>query len=545
MPAGYWTAAKAWSPGSTPKPPETLYTGLAELADRFEVTAPDGDSRASARLLRDYLSSSGGRHLLVFDNATDVDLLREVIPVHGGSRVVITTTNHALTALTPIVVDAGTGYTPAQAHTYLRAATGITDDPEGEKQLAAELGHLPLALAAAAAAIAPPNAPRSTYRNYLRRLREQPLPQALRRRDGHEYPLSVDQALLLAVDDARAPTGTPELDTAVSWLLGLFALLSPTGIRRNLLVHPDPHVNQFVDDAIAYCTQRSLLTWSTTTEALLSHRLTVRVLLEDARDHHTTATLLSDALDMLRPHLFNHDQAWARRVESAHLIDQIEAIHNTEIPELTKTTTTRRWLRRARTQPTPLAARSLTVLRWAAEQSRITVELQRTILLSQRLLHLAEQIHGHDHPTTALCRDELAGAYAYRSVGRVDEAISLYERTLVDTERVLGSDHPNALTSRNNLAATYRSAGRVDEAISLYTRTLVDTERVLGSDHHDTLGYRSNLAYAYESAGRLDEAISLYERTLADRERILGPSHAQTGEIRRNLAAAREQQASQ
>ena len=96
---------------------ETLYTGLAALADRVGVTAPDGDTHASAVVLRDYLSSVEDRHLLVFDNGDDVDLLRQVIPVHGGTRVVITTTNHAMTTLTPVVVDVGTGYTPDQAHT--------------------------------------------------------------------------------------------------------------------------------------------------------------------------------------------------------------------------------------------------------------------------------------------------------------------------------------------------------------------------------------------------------------------------------------------
>ena len=84
------------------------------------------------------------------------------------------------------------------------------------------------------------------------------------------------------------------------------------------------------------------------------------------------------------------------------------------------------------------------------------------------------------------------------------------ERTLADRERVLGADHPDTLASRNNLAGAYRSAGRLDEAIALFERTLADRERVLGADHPHTLTSRNNLAGAYESAGRLDEAIPLY-----------------------------------
>ncbi|MBH0780981.1 tetratricopeptide repeat protein [Nocardia bovistercoris] len=516
---------------------ESLYTGLAILAERFGATAPNGDTRVSVRLLRDLLSSSDDRHLLVLDNAGDVDLLREVLPVHGGTRVVITTTDHAMTALTPVVVTAGEGYTPDQARTYLRAATSITD-PDGETRLFAQLGYLPLALAAAATSIAPPNAPRSTYRDYLRRLREQPLPQALRLREGHEYPLPVDQALLLAVDTARASTGTPELDTAIAWLLGLFALLSPTGIRRSLLTHPDPSVNTHVDDAIVHCTQRSLLTWSTTNETLIAHRLTARVLLEDAFDHHTTTKLLTDTLAMLAPHLFDRGQAWARRVEGAHLVDQIEAIHDTGLPELTAMTTPRRWLRRSRPQPTPLATAALGSLRWAATQSRVAVDLQRAIPLAERLLRLAEQNYGIDHTQTTICRDELANAY--RSAGRLDEAIPLVERILTDFEMVLGDEHPNTLIFRNNLAYAYESVGRLGEAIPLLERTLTDSERVLGDEHPDTLTSRNNLAGAYRSVGRLGEAIPLYERTLTDRQRLLGDEHPDTLTSRNNLAGAYE-----
>ncbi|MGK5441116.1 tetratricopeptide repeat protein, partial [Micromonospora sp. URMC 105] len=97
-------------------------------------------------------------------------------------------------------------------------------------------------------------------------------------------------------------------------------------------------------------------------------------------------------------------------------------------------------------------------------------------------------------------RNNLAGAY--QRVGRSDEAIGLYQRTLADRERVLGSDHPDTLISRNNLAAAYQRVGRLDEAIGLHQRTLADCERVLGSDHPDTLISRNNLAYAYRAVGR-------------------------------------------
>ncbi|MGV9540166.1 tetratricopeptide repeat protein [Nocardia beijingensis] len=524
----------AWINAETP---ESLYTGLAAVADRLNVAALDGDTRESARLLRDYLGSSTDRHLLVLDNAENAELLRELIPVHGGSRVVITTTNQAITALTPLVVDAGTGYTPEQAHAFLREATGITDDPAGERALARELGYLPLALAAAVAAIRPPSGPRLTYPVYLQRLREQPLPKALRHREGQEYPWSVDRALLLAIEAAETPTGNPEQDQVVAWLLGLFAVLAASGVDRSLLVHPDPRLDEHVDDAIEHCVRRSLLTWSTTGQTLQAHRLTARVLLERVRAEGNTDALVQRALDVIEPRLFDRAEAWMRRVEGAHLVDQIEAIRATNLIDFTPAPRGRQaWLRRWRASPYPshLQAQALNVFSWATLQLITAVDPPRAVTFGQHTLTFHESALGSDHPDALTSRSNLA--YAYWLAGRPDEAIPLFERTLTERERILGPTHPDTLISRNNLAGAYEAAGRSNEVITLLERSLADSERVQGADHPDTLVIRTNLAHAYWSAGRTGEAIPLSEKTLTDSERVRGTDSPETLHSRNNLA---------
>ena len=84
-------------------------------------------------------------------------------------------------------------------------------------------------------------------------------------------------------------------------------------------------------------------------------------------------------------------------------------------------------------------------------------------------------------------------------------------RTLADSERVLGADHPDTLASRNNLAAAYRSAGRLDQAIDLYEQNLAEALRILGSDHPETRFFRNNLAAAYRAVGRDEEAAALLD----------------------------------
>jgi tetratricopeptide (TPR) repeat protein len=90
---------------------------------------------------------------------------------------------------------------------------------------------------------------------------------------------------------------------------------------------------------------------------------------------------------------------------------------------------------------------------------------------------------------------------------------------LADRERVEGADHPDTIAARANLAYAYRTAGRLREAIPQYERTLADRERVQGGDHRDALVARSNLAACYQQARRLTDAILQYERALADSER--------------------------
>ena len=158
------------------------------------------------------------------------------------------------------------------------------------------------------------------------------------------------------------------------------------------------------------------------------------------------------------------------------------------------------------------------------------------ITLYERVQEDYTRILGDNHPSTLTSRNNLAGAY--HAAGRLTEAITLYEQVLPDRIRVLGEDHPSTLTSRNNLAHAYHTAGRLTKAITLYEQVLPDSTRILGEDHPDTLTSRNNLAGAYLEAGRLTEAITLYEQVLTDRTRILGNNHPSTLASRNNLVAA-------
>ena len=99
-------------------------------------------------------------------------------------------------------------------------------------------------------------------------------------------------------------------------------------------------------------------------------------------------------------------------------------------------------------------------------------------------------------------RNNLAGAY--RSAGRLAEAIALYEQTLADRERVLGPTTPTPWPPATTSPAPTGRRGAGARRSRCTSSTLTDRERVLGPDHPDTLASRNNLAGAYQSAGRLE-----------------------------------------
>ena len=114
-----------------------------------------------------------------------------------------------------------------EALAFLARRTGRSDEA-GARELAAELGFLPLALAQAAAVIA---AQHLDYPAYLARLRAVPVQDLLKRATGEPYPHGVAEAIVLALDAAADGDQTG----LCRGLINVVALLSAAGVSRALL----------------------------------------------------------------------------------------------------------------------------------------------------------------------------------------------------------------------------------------------------------------------------------------------------------------------
>jgi len=527
-----------------------LLNGLAVVAARLGLERPGVALEAVGGEVRNRLEADGDRCLIVFDNVADPDQLRPYLPAAGHAQVIITSTDTRTETLgRPVPVDV---FTPPESVGFLAERTGraIADgaitiaDPEGAAELADELGHLPLALAQAAAVIA---AQRLRYPVYLSRLRAYPTEKYLTRPKGDPYPRGVAEAISLSIDAVTGddPTGL------TADLLGILALLSPQGVARDLLqcgppagllVAPGAEAAQQraaegttadgaagIDAAIGRLADASLVTFGGD-DTVLAHRLTMRVVRERALHEGGGFLLVAKACLLLDAARVALGEPWLNRARVRLFAQQVVALneHVAASPGYGPT---------GPAEAEALTLRLLNLRLWALtflNQARDAVT--QAVAIAEPLLADAAAAYGPSHPATLSARTNLGAAY--RAAGRVDDAITQYERVLADHERLSGRDHPETLTCRNNLGVAYRQAGRADQAIAMLERTVTERERVLGFDDRLTLQSSNNLANAYMSARRYREGLAQHARTLASRDRVFGSDHPDTLSSRVNLAAA-------
>jgi tetratricopeptide (TPR) repeat protein len=505
---------------------DSLLEGLAAVADAAGLhSGSPRDTATAGRMVRQLLEADGDHCLLVFDDAEDPNVLRPFVPVRGVARLLITSTRQSVKSFgLGIPIDV---FSADEALALLDERTGLADE-EGAIEVAAELGHLPLALAQATAVIA---GQRLEYGAYLERLRTLPVREYLIRQDGPPYPPGVAEAVLLSLDAIR----TGDHAGVCTGVMEIMAVLSGGGVRRELLYaagragvlarrrRRSRVTAELMDRALGRLVERSLLNVSVDGQLVIAHRLVMQVVRDGLARQGRLAAVYRAAASVLD----KRAAALASSQSQAAIRDVIEQA---------------RTLRENAGGPAAEAddelARVVLSLRfWALYHlNRLGDSASQAIAVGEPLVADFERLLGPDHPDTLTARDSLAAAY--RAAGRAAEVIPLYERTLAACERLLVADHPRTLNSRGSLAVAYADVGRVSEAIPLLKRTVAGREKVLGQDHPDTLTAQRNLASAYRTAGRVAEAIPLVEKILAEEERVLGPGHPDTLTTLNNLAAA-------
>ncbi|MFB9360709.1 FxSxx-COOH system tetratricopeptide repeat protein, partial [Actinoplanes nipponensis] len=475
--------------------PERLDAGLAELAHRLNPTLAlvEAKTADAATWAVQWLQSHPG-WLLVLDNVDNRQHINGLLGRVGGRGHVIITTRRNISwrgAARTLSLDI---LSADAAIELLEELTG-RDEPVAAKALAAQLGHLPLALDQAGAYIAQQHISLSAY---LQLLRQRPAEAFATVAETDESARAVARVWQVTLD------AIAQRDPLAVLLLQVISYCAPDNIPRDMLTALDP---DHVDQALGVLASYSMITL--TEDAVSVHRLVQAVL----RTHSTPAP---DGHNELQPPAVV-TALLAAACPNGNIQTAIEdwprwRTLNPHIDAFARCTSDEQ----ANEAHASLFSNSA-LFSWTQGQHHIALPLQ------QRALTITETAVGPDHPTVAIRLNNLA--QTLHALGRASEALPLQQRALTITETALGADHPDVAIRLDNLAGTLQALGRAGEALPLQQRALTISQAALGADHPDVAIGLDNLAGTLYALGRTAEALPLQQRALTISQAALGPDH--------------------
>ncbi|MFG3257511.1 FxSxx-COOH system tetratricopeptide repeat protein [Streptomyces sp. NPDC048172] len=508
-----------------------IVAGLDALAEAVGVKDGIQDAHLSALAARRWLERLREPALLVLDNVTSPDEVGNWLPRTGSAHTLMTSTSRSVGHLAA-TVDVGV-FSPGEADAFLRSRGGVDGGAESE-ELAAELGHLPLALGQAAWLIRIQGLSVAAYRERFHRFRAS---QVMPRVPGEPYPAGAAEALLLAAAHAETGEGAPTTRRVVE----LVSLLSPSGVHRaHLHAMITDRESSEIDASIGRLTESSVVTLTLNGDAIVMHRLVQRIV-RDRLLHEGRLGVRVDeaatALGRLMPDPRGGDPL--RDETDQRIVDHVLALWGAAEPldddarrgllsprravvgllvrhgELNRACGVgREILADHERLLSPLSDDALQALSALRDACLIADQDQQAVELSGLKVERLRSVNGPDSLHTLAAVNALG--YSLEKVGRLDEALSLHAQNLADCLRVNGDFDKIALMAQINIASTLRSMGNDRQALPLFEKNLADNERTLGPDHDSTLNARGELARMYERVGRHAESLALYEVVLRD-----------------------------
>ncbi|MEV4384304.1 tetratricopeptide repeat protein [Micromonospora sp. NPDC049580] len=485
-----------------------ITTALAAVACEVKLVDTVVDADAAAKAALRWIEQRTSPSLIVLDNALDPDAVLPWLPRRGQARVLITTTNRDFAQLGTEVRVAV--FTPAQAAAFLCTRSGL-DDLEQAALVAHELGDLPLALSQAGAVI---RRRRQSFRDYLAGLSTGSLTSMLARVPGDDYPDSVEQATLRSIADAEAadPTGVAQR------IVDLMALLSPAGVRRDLLYYLP--IERFgVDDALATLAGASVVGFDVTGTVVVMHRLTRRFALTRMRTQGRVRAAAQEATRVLGA------TAAAAPPSGTDVVDHVADVWAAMYRDLN-----------GDPEAEELLSELLRLRRWSVERLGILGESSRSLTTAFAVLKEHQNTDGIDDEAVFLARRALinAGIGTHREL----DVLAFAEEALADRMRVHGPDEVATVAARNSLGYCCECAGLLERALEIHRYNLQESLRICGPDARSTMAARINIASTLRSMGRNDDAVLIFEENLRENIRVYGPEHESTINARGELARA-------
>jgi len=484
-----------------------LTSGFVEIANALQLGVDPNDDEGAVRAVLSRLSRMDG-WLLILDNVEDRGAVRRFVPERDGGDVLITSRESVFAELgIPRALDVGE-LDPDDSVRFLLNRTGRTEANPDERstaaELAAQLGHLPLALEQAAAYIAETGVSFATYLGGFRKRRIALLEKAA---DlvAHDTVAVTWRANFEAAERASA---------AAADVLRSCAFLAPDAIPFELFLDGASHLGRPIAEALAEpddlaladvlrpLSRYSLVRSDADARSFSVHRLVQEITAAALSDAERGAYLERAvcALDASFPDVRRGDLARCER-----LVPHVESLE--------------RWVDDAIGNQAKFGRVLFEAASFLWERGRYGEALP----LCERSLAVREKALGPDHPDVAASLNDLA--ILKRETGQYLEAQSFFERALAIREKVLGLVHADVADSAQGLAVLLFDRGCFPEAQGLLERTLTIRETIFGSDHAEISRSLNALAHVFYMQGRYAEAQPLFERSLAISQKALRPDH--------------------
>ena len=541
------------------------FVKLAALLDLPEKDEPDATKVTYAVKL--WLQTHS-HWLLILDNADDLDIVYDFLPMLGEGHILLTTRSQATgTSIKGIELEKmereeGTLFLLRRAK-LVGESTSLGDAPLNERREAEEIAHLldglPLALDQAGAYIEENGCSLADYLG-LYRLRGASL---LRRRGAfgrRGYPESVATTWSLAFERVQQ-SGTPAPD-----LLRLCAFLHPDAIPESMIIAGAAELGPalqaigddplLLNDAISELRKYSLIRRNHETKTLNIHRL-VQIILRDMLDRGAQLTWAGRAVCMTERAFPNPKRAesWPLcqlYLPHAQICCELAESWDMTFPEaarLLRRTGVYLYERGQYAEAEQLLQRVLVLRQRTLDDNDPDIAESLTDLgilyyiqgkfeqagsLLVKALSISEQAPDPDHPGVA---ESLMGlAWVYKTQGRFELAEPLLQRALEIREQHYGQKHVDVAEILNELGVLYNDQRRFELAEQFYRRALAILEQVLEPDHPFIAGSLNNLAVHYRKQDKFEQAELLFQQALALLEQVKGRDHPDVATGLNNLA---------
>ncbi|MGD0703753.1 MAG: FxSxx-COOH system tetratricopeptide repeat protein [Trebonia sp.] len=501
--------------------PQYIEASLVDLGERlrevFEASVPaDGGVTAVARQVLRFLSDwADGRWLLIYDNAEDIEAVGRLLPSSGG-HTLITSRSESWENQSARYKVLRLGYfeRPESVSHLRRRLPAIAAADANE--LAAELGDMPLAVAAAGALLASEAMP---VPEYLRRLKAEavrPLPAgnalgAYPKAVAEAWHLSIDQlerksaaaAQLLRICAVMAPEISLDLiynDAMVNALRGLDGSIAESAMIARLI----KQIELLALIKVEYTTRQIVI--HPVVQTVVRERMSAEELAAARNDAHTLLVAVRPRGEVDDPRMWaGYRQIWPHLRPSQPELSAREPVRDLLIDRV-------RYLR----QRDDLES---------GHRQAQTIESAWTAMLDTET----------DLPTVRSLQKQLYRlqfnlANILRDLGRFEEGRALDEAALRGQRELLGEEHPHTLLTRSSLAADLRALGAYQEALALDQETYEfwALRSGFGEDYGGTLSAANSLALSSLLNGDFRDALRRDRQTLKRRVSLYGPEHPRT-----------------